>query len=302
MRIAVLRCAQLPRFVTWEIPDIEVFFEDDRQLVAALEARGAEASLVAWTDERIDWSGFDAAVIRSTWDYIDQRDRFLKVLASIEASSCVVMNPLEAVRWNSDKHYLLDLESRGVAIVPTFRAWSEDWPQLRSRFIAERWHTVVLKPAVGAGGAGVHRLAVDDVEEALSRLATQHPNVPHLIQPLADAVVTEGEWSFIHIGGELSHTLLKRPAAGDYRAHSIYGGSVERAEPSEDDQRQVAAMLQTLPFELAFARLDLVRVGGRLAVMELELIEPMLYFEFAPEGIARLARAILTRLDAHRTR
>ena len=106
-----------------------------------------------------------------------------------------------------------------------------------------------------------------------------------------DSVVTEGEWSFVFFNRRLSHVLLKRPAPNDYRVQGIYGGTVEIVEPQSHDLRQAEAMLAKLPFNLLYARLDLVRVNGDLALMEVELIEPILSFNLIPDGVERLVNA-----------
>src|SRR5512134_2529565 len=122
MRVAVLRCAKLPSFVTWNIPDVEDLFSDDRLLIAEFARRGIEAASVVWGDPSVDWDTFDVALIRSTWDYIDERERFLAVLTAIDASSCRLYNPINAVHWNSNKSYLFDLRDWQVPIVPTHLA------------------------------------------------------------------------------------------------------------------------------------------------------------------------------------
>lgn len=101
MRVAVLRCRRFPRFVTWEIPDVDALFSDDRLLLAAFEARGIDAEWVEWADPEIDWDAFDLAVIRSTWDYIDETAAFLDALAAIEASSCALVNSAAVAEWNA---------------------------------------------------------------------------------------------------------------------------------------------------------------------------------------------------------
>jgi glutathione synthase/RimK-type ligase-like ATP-grasp enzyme len=268
--------------------------------MAEFARRGVEAPSVVWGDPGIDWDQFDLALIRSTWDYIDQRERFLTVLSTIEASSCMLFNPLAAVRWNSDKRYLLDLDDWGVPTVPTYQAPTTDHASLEETLIKEGWRSAILKPRIGAGGSQVHRVATHEVASTLEKLTEQHPRQEFLVQPLIESVITEGEWSFIYIDGALSHVLLKKPALGDYRAHGIYGGTVESAEPTPGDRSRAEAMLGRLPFDLLYARLDLVRVDGRLAVMELELVEPMLYFDLAPEGVGRLAGATMARLRGAR--
>ncbi len=128
-------------------------------------------------------------------------------------------------------------------------------------------------------------MAARDVGGAFEKLAAGHPQHEFLAQPLIESVITEGEWSFIFIGGECAHALLKKPAPGDSRAHGIYGGTVELAEPRRDGLRDAEAMVKRLPFDL---------------LMKLELIEPMLCFTLAPEGVGKLVDATIARIVAPR--
>ena len=114
-----------------------------------------------------------------------------------------------------------------------------------------------------------------------------------LVQPFAPSVADEGEFSYVVIGGEVTHVLRKRPAPGDFRAHGIYGGSVEAHDPAPDDLSAIRRMYARLPFDLDYARIDVVRHEGRLAVLELELIEPILYLALAPGAEERLAAALI---------
>ena len=295
MRVAILTCRRLPSFVTWEIPDVPALFEDDRRLTAAFQAQGDEATSVVWS-AATDWRDYDLALLRSTWDYIDDRAGFLAALAAIEHSPCRLFNPLDAVRWNSDKSYLFDLAAWGVPIVPTLPVSPSDAPRLQQQATATGWQRVVLKPRVGAGAAGVRLIPAAAIATTITELAAGRPNQPFLLQPLIESVISEGEWSFIFLAGAFSHALLKRPAPGDFRAHGIYDGTIAPVIPSPDDLAQAEAIVAALPFDLLYARLDLVRVANRLAIMELELIEPMLYFDQAPDAAGRLARAARSRL------
>lgn len=290
MRVAVLRCERLPRFVTWAIPDVDALFEDDRLLIDALARRGVEAVSVAWSDDA-DWAAFDVAVLRSTWDYVDRLPEFLEALAAIEAHGCRVRNPLDAVRWNSDKHYLDALAQWGAPVVPVIRATTSD-PDTAVRDVAAAgWDELVVKPSVGVGGSGVARLPAARLSEHLRSVRDEM-----LVQPFAPAVLDEGEYSFAVIGDEVSHVLRKRPAPGDFRAHGIYGGTVAPYAPEPGDLAEVRDLYARLPFDLDYARIDVVRFAGRLAVLELELIEPMLYLSSASGSADRLAAAVLRRV------
>jgi len=294
--IAILRCEKLPSFVTWDIPNLDELFDEDNLLIKGFEAQGFQASPVVWSDPNMDWNQFDIALIRSTWDYLDASELFLNVLSKIESSSCKLFNPLSAVHWNMDKHYLLDLEKQGAAIIPTYLTSHVELGTLHKLFVENQWQTVILKPTLGLGGSNVYRVPLDQLDNTLKKLRTSQPHSEYLIQPFIENIITEGEWSFIYFNRQLSHVLLKKPALNDYRVQGIYGGTIQSSEPQTEDLLQAEAVLDRLPLDILYARLDFVRVDGQLLVMEVELIEPIFSFNLVPESIARLVDATKIKL------
>lgn len=297
-RVAILRCGKLPSFVNWEVPNLDELFEEDNLLLHGFEAQGFQAKPIVWNRPNIDWNQFDIALIRSTWDYLDAREQFLQVLSQIEASSCRLFNPLAAVRWNIDKHYIFDLEKWGVPIIPTYLASNVETDALHAPLTDQQVQTVVLKPTIGLGGANSYRVPLDELNDTLTTLRISQPQHEYLVQPFIESIVTEGEWSFIYFNRQLSHVLLKKPAPNDYRVQGIYGGTVRPAKPSPHDLLQAEAVIAKLPFDILYARLDFVRVGNQLSVIEIELIEPILCFNLVPESIVRLADAIRIKIAA----
>ena len=297
-RVAILRCGKLPSFVNWEIPNLDELFEEDNLLIRGFEAQGMQAQAVIWNQPNMDWSQYDIALIRSTWDYLDEREQFLHVLAEIEGSSCRLYNSLESVRWNIDKGYLFDLENWDVPIIPTFLASNNKSDSLQRIFLDRDWQTVVLKPRIGLGGSHSHRMRLDELEDTLSKLRVSQPQHEFLIQPFIANILAEGEWSFVYFSRQLSHVLLKQPAPNDYRVQGIYAGTIQTAEPQARDLAQAEAVLAKLPFDILYARLDFVRVQGQLAIVEVELIEPIFSFNLVPESITRLVQATRVKFES----
>jgi glutathione synthase/RimK-type ligase-like ATP-grasp enzyme len=292
--IAILRCGKLPSFVTWEV-DLDGLFEEDELLLRGFQAQGFDARPVVWNDPSVAWNRFDVALIRSTWDYLDEQEHFLQVLSRIEASSCRLFNPLSTVRWNIDKHYLFDLEKWGVPIIPTVSAAEVNAGTLQRLFGDQQGRNAILKPTIGLGASHSQRVPLDELEAALTELRTSQPQREYLVQPFVETILSEGEWSFIYFNRQLSHVLLKKPAVNDYRVQGIYGGTVQLATPAADDLLQAEAVITALPFDLLYARLDFLRVNGTLSVIEIELIEPIFSFGLVPESIPRLVDAVRRR-------
>ncbi|MFC4346963.1 RimK family alpha-L-glutamate ligase [Kordiimonas lipolytica] len=262
-------------------------FEHDQMmenLTAAFETRGAKVTDVSWDDKDVNWSSFDAVMIGTTWDYWDRLDEFLETLEKIETKTRLFNAP-ELVRWNIDKRYLRDLEGKDVRLIPTIWADKATPEVIAGAFETFGTEKLVAKRQVGAGADGQHMLKRGDAV----------PDMPHpmMIQPYMDAIVKEGELSFIFIGGELSHTLLKTAADGDYRIQSAYGGKETPVEPAAEDVAQAAKALAAAPIAPLYARVDMIRSeDGGLYLMEMELIEPFLYPLQGPELGARIYEAL----------
>lgn len=276
--------------------DLEDFVVYDELTYPAFAELGVEVEAVPWR-AAVDWSRFELVVIRSPWDYQDDVDRFLDVLARIDGVTRLE-NPLDVVRWNVRKDYLRDLERRGVPIVPTL--WRDAGAPLDSSLFdeldAER---VVIKPLVS--GNADHTYPVDAAALAARRreLEAIFALRPFLVQPFMPSVVDEGEYSLFYFGGEYSHALLKKPAEGDFRVQEEHGGRLRAIRPEPILRAAAERVLAALDRTLLYARVDLVRgrhppgnsEAGDFRLMELELIEPSLYFLFDPASPERFAQA-----------
>lgn len=293
MKIAFLACpTTLPGSPTRR-PDA---FEHDLYLKAVSAGVGDQGTVtdIDWRAPLADLAQFDLAILGTPWDYTEAKDEFLARLGELEAAGVTVCNPLEVVRWNSDKLYLKELAERGAVTIPTLwpeRAGPADVLAAFNHFGTDR---VVVKRRVGAGAIGQDSFTRDNPPPADWSL-----DQPAMIQPFLPAIQREGELSFIFIDGQLSHCLLKQAKAGDYRIQTLYGGMELPLDPAPADRAAAEAIMALLPFKAAplYARIDMVRSeDGRLAVIEAELIEPYLYPEQGPDLAPMLAAGMLRRL------
>ena len=277
-------------FLTLENP--AGFFIYDCLAFEPLQQIGWDVVELPWSRNDVDRSEFDAVVIRSTWDYQKNPDRFLTVLAEIENCGAMLFNSLDVCRWNLDKSYLRELETEGVPIVPTRWLSQLDESQLRILFGEFDSPSIVVKPTVGANADDTHvadRDNPDSWQDPLRVFATR----PLMVQPFIQSIVDEGEYSLFYFGGQFSHAIVKKPGPNDFRVQEEHGGIIQstRVDPlfAEAGQRAV----DTVQHELLYARVDLVRLaGGQPALMELELIEPSLYFPFNQQSATRFAREL----------
>ncbi|HKH92417.1 MAG TPA: hypothetical protein VKA54_11475 [Gemmatimonadaceae bacterium] len=274
--------------------------DDDRLLADALSVRGASVHAAPWSDSSTRWSSFDAVVVRSCWDYFLRPAEFHAWLDALESEGARVFNDVCTLRWNADKSYLRDLESRDVAVIPT--RWLErgSASSLRELRRTTGWSALVVKPTV-SGGAHRTWCALPGAEgDDDARLAAMVDDGAVMVQPLVDEIEREGEWSLVFLGGTYSHAVLKRPRSGDFRVQREHGGSLEAGEPSSaviSAAERVLANTPTGHEPPLYARVDGCIVEGTLLLMELELLEPELFLRCAPNAPARMAEALLARLD-----
>lgn len=270
--------------------------QDDAPLLAALAAAGHRASLVAWDDPAHAWGDADAVIVRTAWDYHHRRDAFL-AWATAVAEATALYNPAEVLRWNTHKGYLLELEERGAPLIPTAWLATGDTVDLAALANARGWREVVIKPAVGAGGAGVQRVAPGDLhgQAALDALLTAGDV---LVQPFVATVATEGELSVVLFAGEVSHAVRKCPGNGGFRVQQAHGGSYEVLDTVPWEAAALARwVVEVTGYDLLYARVDLVRDEvGAWQLAELEATEPGLYLHLAAGAADRFVAAVESRL------
>jgi len=282
-RIAIATCA--------DYADLKV---DDELLGEALQARGCEAVSVVWDRDRVDWPGVDLCLVRSTWDYHEKYAEFLEWTRRVEAATAL-HNPADLIAWNSDKTYLRELAEVGVPTVPTL--WAEHGSDLDlvAELTTRGWEEAVVKPVVDLGAKNLHRVRSSGA--AQDALATVLSRQDAMVQPFLPSLETEGELSLIHIEGAFSHAVRKRPAPGDFRVQSIWGGTMAPAEPEARHLEIAERALATLDEAPLYARVDLVMdLEANPVLIELELIEPNLYLSTDQTAAERLANAVLTQL------
>jgi glutathione synthase/RimK-type ligase-like ATP-grasp enzyme len=279
MHVALVTHAGLPELA-----------EDERPMRAALEGLGIRASPAVWNDAGVDWAEFDAAILRSTWDYHLRREEFLAWIDRADHATHL-WNPAPLLRWNSHKAYLRDLESSGIPIVPT--AWSDGTRTLGQLMEEHDWEDAVFKPAVSAAAHRTYRVTPSTLPtaEPVYRALCQEQLV--LVQPYLRSVEQHGEHSLIYLDGRFSHAV-DRPAV--LAPVSDFPGG-QPVVAAADERRLGQEVLAAARIPTLYARVDVARdATGRLCLTELEVIEPSLFLGSAPGAVPRFAQAIQARL------
>lgn len=253
-----------------------------------LRKGGFEVEARPWTEVG-DLVDVDLVTPLVAWGYHLEPARWHALLDRLEAESAPTLNPVALLLWNSDKRYLEELGARGVTTIPTRLVEAMDEAALATAR-ADFGDELVIKPPVSASADGTHRLGPTDPLPSDTRGKVM------MVQPFLRSVTEEGEYSVLLFGGRFSHCIVKRPKAGDYRVQPHLGGREEKCEAPDGAVALAEAALSAAPAPAAYARVDMVRGNdGQLNVIELELIEPALWLQHAPDGGASFAAALLER-------
>lgn len=282
--------------------------DDDIPLLLPACARaGLNAEVRAWDDGTVSWNRYDAAVLRSPWDYTERLPEFLHWCDRVDRATRL-LNPLPVLRWNTDKHYLADLHANGIPVVPTrfVEPDSEPLPALQA-FLAEfpTAAEIVVKPTVSAGSRDTQRYRRDQEFAAANHIGRLlDAGRSAMLQPYLDAVDTRGETALLYFDGVLSHAIRKAALLRPNETgadHAEIPDAIAAREPDADELRLgeeiVAALRSRTHGPLAYARVDLIRdADGLPRLLELELTEPSLFLPHAAGAADRFAAVLAARL------
>jgi glutathione synthase/RimK-type ligase-like ATP-grasp enzyme len=264
-------------------------------LSAALDAARLQYAWHAWDDHAAPWREAPLVVVRSTWDYIHRLDAFLSWADALGAR---LVNPAPMLRWNAHKGYLVELAGEGLPVVPTELVRVGEPTTLEEVLVETGWRDVVVKPAVSAGSFRTRRVRADTLEaEDASFFAALSLERDVLVQPYLKSVEGYGERSLVTVDGAVTHAIRKT-ARFDGQTESV-SDTPQPIAPEERAfaERTLAAVRKRfgeLPF---YARVDTARdEDGSVRLMELELIEPSLFFEQGPEALDLFVEGLRRRL------
>ena len=278
--------------------NIENFVCYDALLIEPLKQLGWQTQTISWHNRHVDWNRFDAVIIRSPWDYQQNPDAFIATLKRIEQSSACLFNCLQTVLWNIDKRYLQKIEDQGVTIVPT--RWGNQLKpaDLLAAFEQFNCAEIIIKPVISANADNTFRLTRESARQSSDKLCDTFSAQPFMLQPFMNSIIDEGEFSLFFFGGNYSHCILKTPADNDFRVQEEHGGSLLKVEPEAELLQLAEKANSLLAPEPLYSRLDFVRAEQGFAIMEIELIEPSLYFNMDNQSAMRFASAFNDRMSS----
>lgn len=278
----------------WYLANI---LREDQLLMEALEKQGFTSVRVDWADPDVDWEMFRCAVFRTTWDYFERFKEFTIWLNRVEKLTRLC-NDISLVRWNMDKHYLLDLEKNGIPVVES--CMIEKGSELNLKELMDQcgWSEGVIKPCVSGAARHTYRVGESNVNEIESIIRPLLQKESFMLQPFLPEIMKTGEDTVMVIGGEVTHAVRKVAKQGDFRVQDDHGGTVHEYKPLPEQEELALRAMQACDPMPVYGRVDMVRnLNGEWAVMELELIEPELWMRTHPEAAEVFAGALSTFLQ-----
>ena len=274
MRITIATCKKFPDLTP-----------SDAILAEALRARGVEVSSAPWNGAFAPFGDADLVLIRTTWDYFDVVDEFSAWIDRLEKTT-PVLNPPDILHWNMTKAYLFELAERSAPVPPLIRV-ARDADAIAGAMDTLGLEEAIVKPLAGGTASGLSKVRRDD-GEGLARAAAKL-NGDGLVQAFLPEIATIGETSMVFLGGEFSHAVVKMPKSGDIRVQEEHGGTSRALTPPAWAIAEARDILAMCPGKTAYGRVDAIVYKDRMSLMEVELVEPELFFAYCPEGAVRLA-------------
>jgi glutathione synthase/RimK-type ligase-like ATP-grasp enzyme len=282
----------MPRCAFLSTDHLEDFFVYDDMVKPFLLAHGWSVDDLCWRNNDIDYNDYDVVVVRSTWDYQSAPDAFLTCLKRIDESSATLENSLPLMHWNLSKAYLRDLENAGVAILPTLWHDAFDKHQIDAAFEHFNCPVLIIKPLVSANADHTYKFTLQELPKLFPLFENTFASRPFMIQAFEASILEKGEYSLFYFGSVFSHAICKRPALGDFRVQEEHGGQLEAIAPTNDMLVLAEKTIKALPEPSLYARVDMLETTNGLAIIEIELIEPSLYFNMDEGSAKRFADTI----------
>ena len=263
-------------FVTYhKFPDL---YEDDQLIQQYLVQKGIDVIPVCWDDATVNWQQFDYIILRSMWDYFERPIEFDNWLDKLTALNCKVLNPVPVVKWNQNKNYFDDFSKKGILLPAYIICKQKENHSLKQILQNNNWSKAVVKPAISGGAYNTWTINIGTVENDETRFTELVQQGDVIVQKFVEEIVTKGEFSLIYFNKKFSHAICKNAKQGDFRVQLQFGGTNTVIQPDAAILKQAADLLNSIPEALLYARVDgVVLNDGKFLLMELELIEPVLF-------------------------
>jgi glutathione synthase/RimK-type ligase-like ATP-grasp enzyme len=253
---------------------------EDSLIQKSMEKLGLKVFRTSWSNPNFDWTTTKAAFFSTTWDYFERFEEFSKWFEKVK-NETLLINSHQTIKWNLDKHYLKDLEKAGINIPETLFAEIKSNISLNDFFFSSGWENAVLKPIVSGAARHTYRINKRNIVKYKNLFSELLKSEGMMLQEFQENILTKGEVAYMFMGDKFTHAILKKAKPGEFRVQDDFGGTIELYDASEEEIEFAKKTLQNCGHKTVYARVDVIYDNNnKLAVSELELIEPELWFRF----------------------
>lgn len=287
------------RYLETSYPDqySQNVLDEDQAVLDELKKLGLKVHRTNWDNPNFDWSSTNHVLFRTTWDYSERFEEFSKWLMEVSQQTTLI-NPKELIFWNVDKHYLQELQNNGVRIPNTVFIETGDNRSLDEIANSTNWKEFILKPTVSAGSRHTYRFGPSDIKKHEAIFSELIANESMMLQEFQTQVVSKGEVAFMVFGGKFSHAVLKKAKPGDFRVQDDFGGSIHPYEATAEEIAFVEKAFNACNPTPVYARVDVIwNNENKMVVIEIELVEPELWFRMNEQSAGKFASAIQSYIE-----
>lgn len=276
----------------------ETILEEDRILTAALENLGLTVTRTNWDNPDFNWSETGYVIFRTPWDYFSRYSEFAPWLERTAALTKII-NPVDIINWNIDKHYMLELQDAGINIPATIFIEPGDKRTLAEITKELNWDEFILKPAISGGAWHTYRISRKDLAKHESIFKELIKERSMLVQEYQKSISEKGEVSYMVFGGRFTHAILKKGKGADFRVQESFGGTIHDYSPSPEEINFAQTVVNKSRPGIVYARVDVMRDNNNeLTLGELEVFEPALWlrkYQPAADLFAEIVFEIITK-------
>lgn len=265
--------------------------QEDVLIQKAFLSQGLVSRIEALENISLEAISGDSVFLKSIWGYHVNYKKFLKHISLLEEKGVLLINDYRYIHWNIDKNkYFSEIDF--LKIVPTYKL---DLSSVKSINEIEKIVQLiikddpntkfVIKPAIGASGYLAFIYNREGVNRNCLNKILDHRALDFIIQPFRHQI-SEGEISIIFINGEMQYGIKRFPGIFTEKKELEY---IDVQKIPEQFIAQIKPLLdffidrfKSLP---KICRVDFVKHNLDYEFMEIELIDPDLFFRHVPENV-----------------
>lgn len=276
--------------------------KEDELLKFELNKLLVDVDIISWQDKKVDYSKYDAVVIRSLWGYQDYIEDFINYLDKLKKDKVKVFNSVDILKDNLNKHEQFKiLDKYEIPHIETFFLKKDELDKVSK--INKEHKDLVVKPIISGSGNNTfiisdtiekNNIRVEEVKERFSEVLNDVNNYL-MVQPFVKEI-DDGEISVVLIDNKVSHMVVRNTSVFNDKGSIMVVG----LDTMDDKMKAIVDSCTKIKEykDALYMRVDLVKIDDAYKVMELELVEPQLFLGFrkTKKELTNFAKAIREKI------